>query len=300
MVKGVKLAGSLVSIALVLSVSVQATYAVSRLVSSSQDEALLCAQAKDYARAFAAGDAAGLAAMWSDDGTYTDADGREYRSRKEIEKLFAAYFKRFGAQRMKLRIDSLKFPAANIACEEGESSLIGAGSSGGSGYSVVHIKNGGQWKMLSVVERELPEAAPVLSDLSWLVGDWSVSNGAIPAHFRGTWEPGHRFIGFRPTGDGADAQIYQLFGYDPLSSRIVSWHFAPDGGYGSGTWSRDGDTWSEKATSVQPDAKVAHALYIIHRIDDNRFTWRSCNRSIDGRPMSDSQELILIRSAASK
>jgi hypothetical protein len=46
---------------------------------------------------------------------------------------------------------------------------------------------------------------------------------------------------------------WQIIGWDPLEERIRSWTFDGEGGFGEGTWTREGDRWLLRETGVAPD-----------------------------------------------
>src|ERR1700678_1243590 len=87
--------------------------------SHSEDEKVIREQAKDYAKAFAAGDVSTLTNMWAADGTFTDSGGHRYVGRREVERLLSSYFKKPGGQPMEIAIETIRFPADNVAIEEG-------------------------------------------------------------------------------------------------------------------------------------------------------------------------------------
>jgi uncharacterized protein (TIGR02246 family) len=270
--------------------------------SHSEDEKSIRDQAKDYAKAFAAGDVATLANMWTAEGTFTDSSGRNYNGRPAIEKLLSSYFKKPGGQPMEIAIETIKFPADNVAIEEGTARLL-RGSAIGSmtRYTVVHVKENGKWQMASVSETDcVPTASPEsLKDLSWMVGDWSAKSDTKEAvKLKAHWKANKNFInclfgtdieGPTPTGE------MQIIGVNPVTRRLVSWHFDSQGGYGYGQWFKDGNSWVEKAHGVQQDGTTSSATYVMRKIDDNSFAWRSTRRRLNGSPLPDTQELTITR-----
>jgi uncharacterized protein (TIGR02246 family) len=268
----------------------------SKVDTHHDDEEALRAQADEYAKAFAAGDASTIANMWTVDGTYTDSNGQEHKGRAEIEKLFQSYFKQYGAQPLKITIESIRFPASGVAVEEGSTSLTQGSSTIVAKYTVVHQKTDGGWHMIAVSETNCqPQVTAGLKDLGWLAGSWSASGRGYALHFKGRWDAGHHFLGFGMDNSGI---AFECLGWNPVSNRIVSWHFDLEGGFGNGTFSRDGDTWTEHAVGLQPDGTMSHANYVIKKISDDKFTWRSIDRTINGVSLPDTQEIVITRDSA--
>jgi len=138
-----------------------------------EDELALRTQAKEYALEYGRGNAQALAAQWALEGTFTDATGQQFHGRGEIEKTFAEFFKANGLQPLTIEVESIKFPAANIAIEVG---VTHAGK-GDSKYTAIHSKETGHWQMVAVFENEyVPESAAIsMNDLAWLVGSWQAN-----------------------------------------------------------------------------------------------------------------------------
>lgn len=267
----------------------------------SEDEKVLRAQADDYVKAFAAGDYKTITNMWAPDGTFTDIDGRILHGRAAIELYFKTNFERSGGQSLEIAIDSLKFLGNDVALEEGRSRLLeGPAINVVSHYSVVHIKQNDKWQMSAVTETACPEALKgSLQDWEWLIGNWSAKPSSTKTlHLIAAWAVGHKFIRclfeIENTDGGIQAAML-VIGRDPNSGQIISWHFDPTGGYGSGKWIKDGQTWIEKASSVEADGTKGSALYILHKLDNNTFTWRSTQRYLGNSQLPDSDEVKISR-----
>ena len=71
-----------------------------------------------FERAFEAGDAGALAAMFTDDAQVAD-DAGSTRGRKSIEARFAAYFAEHPKARLAIKVDDLRFLTPDVAIEEG-------------------------------------------------------------------------------------------------------------------------------------------------------------------------------------
>lgn len=270
------------------------------LTTTGDDEKVLRAQATAYSTAFAKGDAAAIANMWTEDGTYVSSDGTELRGRAAIEKLFASGFK-LGAQPLEVSIESIEFPASNVAIEKGTTRLLKGPSAGSlSRYIVVHVKKDGAWHMDAVSEVDCapPTSVTNLLDMSWLLGNWSaVSAQGVPIRLNVDWTQNHKFLRCSFAVDnatGSPGQM-QMIGWNPLSGRPVSWHFDSKGGFGYGRWYKDGQSWIEKASGVQADGTTTYAKYVLTKLNDNSFTWQSKDRRCAGSSIPDTAQITVTR-----
>jgi uncharacterized protein (TIGR02246 family) len=260
-------------------------FATTAMASQADDEIAIRAQADAYATLFAKADAAKLALLWAVDGTFIDSEGREFKSREKIQQLFQAYFKSYSGQTLKFSIHSLRFPAPNVAVEEGTSTLFEQDLPVSKArYLVVHVKNNGVWEMSSVTETSARPASTSLNDLDWLIGEWTAKGPRGSVALQTTWIANQHLL----KAESKDKEgEFQLIGWDPATKGIVSWHFDGNGGFGWGSWYQIGDTWVEKAQGVAADGKIVHATYVLHKLGDDRFTWHSVNRTMNGQSVPD-------------
>lgn len=265
---------------------------------ASSDEKELRAQAVAYAAAYARGDARALASMWAEDGTYTLANGKRLSGRKAIESFFASDLAHQTGQELDISITALNFPSETLAIEEGTTRIRSGPDAGAlSRYMVVHVKKDGKWQMAAVSEDDQsPLSTDSIEDLSWLVGDWSFEGPLGSMQARADWAGGqHNFIRMMIASEDGKKFAVQVIGLDPLTGRLKSWHFAPGGGYGTGLWVRDGETWLETAESVEPDGCLGSSINILKRMDDRTFSWHSTGRFLSGKQMPDTPEITLSR-----
>jgi len=269
---------------------------------SEGDEALLRAGAKEYEKAYAAGQAKSLAGMWTPDGTYTDSDGEKFSGRAAIEDLFTRDFKAFGSPPLKVSIDSIKFLTPDVALEEGSCQVERAkGEPAVSRYTVVHVKRDGKWLMADVTETA--SAAPRkngLKDMGWMIGNWTATcPSRPPLHVKVDWAAEGNFIRCEyRAADHDKPQQVQILGWDPSAGRIASWHFHSDGGFGYGSWVKNGKEWMEYANGVEADGTASGGVYVLKRLDDDKFTWRSTGRRYGVDNMPDTPEIMVSRDRA--
>ena len=200
---------------------------------------------KAFETAFEKGDAKAVAAFWTEDGEYESETGEVFRGRAVIEAAFAAHFKAAPKTRCIVRIESIRFPARDLAIEEGLLTTAGEGRElpSSSRYRVVHVREGGVWKM--ALAREWSAGRDRLEDIEWLIGVWKGSgkdkDREVTVTFRR--EEDKPFVvgklDVRVKGKVVSSGSMKI-GVDPQRGQLRSWHFEDDGGHGEALWIRDG------------------------------------------------------------
>jgi uncharacterized protein (TIGR02246 family) len=303
MATNMRLLNIFLSSSLCLAASAQSSFASTQTHDTSADDAEIRQEAKEYAKQFEHGNATALANMWSADGDYSEANGRVTHGRANIEKVLRSYFFNFGSQPMQISIDSIRFPSSDVAVEEGTCTLLRNSIPENVGrYTVVHVKKDGQWKMLNVTETSVVEPLRAsIADLGWLVGKWNAGGDRGSMQLMGAWDPSHHFIKITskdPNDDHFNNDLW-IIGVDPESRQIVSWNFAPGGGYGQGKWVRVGDTWFEDTRAVQADGSIARAKNVLRKLTNDKFTWQSTDRTLSGSQLPDTLEITASREQGS-
>jgi uncharacterized protein (TIGR02246 family) len=145
---------------------------------STSDEALIRRQAAEFADAFAKGDAKALAATWTENAEYQD-DNLELRGRAAIEAAFSAFFSEHPGAKIEFRIDEIRFPARDLAIEEGLSIQTNPGAElpTSTRYLAVHVREDGSWK--TAIGREWAADEDKLDDLTWIIGNWSAGGADV-------------------------------------------------------------------------------------------------------------------------
>jgi uncharacterized protein (TIGR02246 family) len=271
------------------------------------DAKVIRESAAAYVKAFNAGDAKAIAAHWTPDGDLTDAEGRQYHGRQAIEKEFTAYFAANPGLKVNLTIDSIRFPAGDVAIETGTVRTHGAAgeSASTSQYTAVHVKKDGKW-LLACVRESAPASVASsehLRDLEWLVGSWTAKTDGVTIDQTCEWTCHRSFL--KRTfavkhGDAVTATGMQMIGWDPTIEQIRSWTFDSDGGFGSAVWSRQGNKWVLEATGISPDGSETEATNIITPVDHSSFTWRSVGRSTNEVSLPDTAEVKVTQVKAKK
>lgn len=291
----------LVSLQLCL-ISTLSANAVTTGAKSSDDEKAIRAQAAEYARAFSIGDSRALGKLWAEDAVFTLPDGTQVKGRAEIEKLFARSFAGTGGQPLQVTIESLRFPTADVAIEEGVTRVLKPSAAGSAGrYVAIHSKRDGQWKMVEVTETKFKDtpSPSAVTDLSWMIGDWSIGGGKEKLRVHNEWVGNKKFIEctFRTTSGGAgdDPTFVELIGWDPAAKQISSWYFDGSGSIGRGTWVKSGNNWIVRTTGVEPNGMRGYATHMLRKDSNDSFAWRSVRRSLNGKRLADTRALKVVR-----
>jgi uncharacterized protein (TIGR02246 family) len=268
-----------------------------------EEEAALLRRAEAFVEAYHRGDAKAVASFWTPDGDYTDRTGRQHKGRDAIEKAFQSLFAENKGLKLRIDIASLRFVTPDVAVEDGTTAVIppDRGPPSRARYTIVHVKNDGQWYLASV--RDAPFTAATnyerLRALEWLIGDWvDETEGGEATRASFSWAENQNFIvsSFATTfkkielGSGT-----QWIGWDPLGKQIRSWTFDASGGFGEGSWSRDGGKLIVKSITVLPDGKKVTATNVVTRLDADTVRWQSQDRTADGKPLPDIPEIKLKR-----
>lgn len=270
----------------------------------ADDRAAIMKTVESYVAAYNRGDAKALAAHWSDEGQWLSPDGRRIRGRRAIEAAMAKMFQEEKGRKIEIVNAGVRLVSADAAVEEGTARVSSPGEPATeSTYLAVHVKQGGQWKLDSVRETEVP-AAPAaavsgpLKQLEWMVGDWIDASPDATVETTVAWTASQAFLTctFRASFAGAEPLEGTLvIGWDPAAGQFRSWMFDSDGGFGEGTWTRQGDRWSVKFSQVLPDGRKASATNVYRMLDHNTYTWQSIGRQVDGQFAPNIEEVKVVR-----
>jgi len=260
-------------------------------------------QAEAFIDAFHKGDAKALAAFWTIDGDYTDKAGQHLQGRAAIEKAFQGLFAEHKGLKLRINSNSLRFVTPDVAVEDGTSEV--AGPDGGpptrARYTNVLVRKDGNWYLSSVRDSVFvpPTNYEHLRQLEWLIGEWADEvEGAEVGRMTFTWSDNQGFIVNTYSVSAKNVVLSggtQWIGWDPSAKRFRSWTFDSMGGFGEGSWARDGDKWVSKSTAVLQDGRKMTATNVVARIDANTISWQSKDRTLDGKPLPDMKEVKMKR-----
>jgi uncharacterized protein (TIGR02246 family) len=259
------------------------------------EEAALTKNAEAFVAAFNKGDAKALAAFWTPGGDFTDQLGHTTTGRDAIEKSFAEFFGEHKGMQLRIDITGLRFVTPDVAIEDGVTSVLHPDGlpPARSRYTIVHVKKDGKWYLESV--RNAPDVPPSnyqhLRALEWLIGEWvdDVQKGEA-ARISFMWADHQNFLISHFTVTIKNMAIgggTSWLAWDPNAKAIRSWMFESGGGFGEGTWVKDGARWVHKSSATLPDGKKVTATSVVTRVDDNTLTWEVKDRTHDGKPQPD-------------
>jgi uncharacterized protein (TIGR02246 family) len=246
--------------------------------------------AADYQKAYNAGDAKALAQFFTEDIQYTDENGQFTRGRSDLEQLLTDTFAENKGATIDIQVNSVRPLGSDVFEENGETMVTSpTGEKDSASYSAIYVKKGDKWQIARLIESPVPNPSPEeqLSQLAWMIGSWKDRGGSTDVETKADWARGNNFITrtFK-VSDGGDAVLegWQIIGWDPKEKRIRSWIFDSDGGYGQGTWTRDGNHWLIKETRVAADGTESSAEQTLTYVDPNHCTYESANRTLNGDP----------------
>ena len=256
-----------------------------------------------YVDAFNRSDAAAVAEHWSEDGEWLSPSGERIKGRAAIQQSLQDYFAEMdGQQRLEVFEPSIRMLAPTVAVEEGAARVTRRGTPpNDTSYIAIHVKHNDQWKIESVRETVIPTMPSHhehLQELQWMIGEWVDRADDVTIETRCEWTANNNFISRSFTvriEDRIDLAGTQVIGWDPIAKQIRSWVFDSLGGFGEGTWTRDGARWIVKAHHIYHDGERASAIRIITPIDENTFRLEVIGREIDGEIQPNIDPVTIVR-----
>jgi uncharacterized protein (TIGR02246 family) len=259
---------------------------------NSPEKTAVMAMDRAFEAAYAKADAKTVADFFTEDAHYTSDDGRTFDGRAAIEDNIRAAFAKNTGAKLAIALDSVRLLAPDVLLERGSTTLTTKdGEINGALYTAVYVKKDGKWKISQLVETPQPDltAHDRLSDLGWLVGDWEDTDkdDNLTVRSQYSWARGGNFLTRNVTvkrGVETTLEGWQIIGWDPLEGCIRSWTFDDEGGFSDARWTREGDRWLQRETGVTPDGNRTSADNTFSKLSNDRFTWESNNRTLDGLP----------------
>lgn len=255
---------------------------------------------KAYVEAFNKGDARGVAACWSADADYTGPDGATLKGRENIEKAYADFFKANPKARIEAEVTASRTLAGATAIEEGVLRLRQPGAPPeATRYHAVLVKEGDRWLLASVKEQEADPADLVkVSELEWLIGDWSGKSGDREVTTSYRWDRSKVWITgkFEVKEKGKTvASGTMRIGRDGAAGAIRSWTFEDTGAVGEAVWAHDGGRWVMESSASLPEGASVQATNIFIPLGPDAFTYQSVDRVVDGQPLPDLPPVKVVR-----
>ena len=260
--------------------------------------------AQKYVEAYNKGDAKSLAGFYSEDVDYVDQDGAEVKGRDAMQKLLADDFQQNPGAKLAITTEEVKQLTPDVKVTRGFATVTPAnGAATTTRYTLIKVKKGDRWEISQMNEREAPplNAYAKLAALEWLVGTWQDKSGNQTVQSKINWAGDKNFLvrtidvqGNETTTDG-----WEIIGWDPVRQQIRSWIFDSNGGFGETIWVNNGEDWLIRASNVLPDGSRSTAENVLTKVDDNKFTWESQNRTLNGEPQPSLDKIEVQRVAGS-
>ncbi len=273
----------------------------------SQDETAIRKAVESYVDAYNRAEASAVASHWSRNGSYLTLTGEYVKGPDKIRPALEKLFSELKGVQVKVALFDVQLQSPDRAITKGFAVFQRPGEESDEVlFAATHVKEDGSWKLLRVEEEEssVPLATIAkLGELEWLVGDWVDQDEDATVETTFSWSKDYAFINgtFRVTvGDRVDLEGTQVIGWDPVAKRIRSWIFDTKAGFGEGEWSRAGNRWTVKVTSVLGTGQKAASINIYTYVDPNSFAWQSVSREVGGEPLPDIEEVTVVRKNAEK
>ncbi|MFO0815213.1 MAG: SgcJ/EcaC family oxidoreductase [Gemmatales bacterium] len=268
---------------------------------ANADHDAILKTAREFAEAYNRGDAKALAAQCTERCEIRESGGELIVGRDAIEKAYAQYFKNNKGATIEVLVKSVRFPAKDLAIEEGllRQATGPAALPTTTSYVATHVREDGQWKL--ALSNETGEGQNRLEDLDWLIGNWTtkVKNETVNLSFVRDSKRPMITATFTRTAEGKAPITGSIrIALDPETGLIRSWGFEDDGGHAQSLWHNDGKSWILDQQGVLGDGTPTAERIVLHRVSANVITWRVIDRLLGDEKLPDSAPLRLTRMAA--
>jgi uncharacterized protein (TIGR02246 family) len=263
-----------------------------------------------YEKAFNAGDAKAIGALWKSDGEFIDPAGNKIVGREAIEKLFQDFFSQTKGEKLSIKLLSLKeeeqgrVVVAEIATEISPPlpSRMGTYKN-----TIVLVRSGETWLIEGAHEKlDMPASYEHLKALDWLVGTWSTQTAAGAEADKASqtsinstckWTSNKSFLTrtFDTRMQQLELQGTEVIGWDPQTKSIRSWLFESTGGFTESTWKLVAKQWLIDIKGVLADGETISSTVTLTKVDDNTLTIQSKNRMRGGKPQPDIAAITIHR-----
>lgn len=260
--------------------------------------------AQAFVDAYAKGDAAAIAEMFTEDAEIYDEFGEQTVGREAIEALFQDVFDNSPeASIQEIQIDRIRAISGSVTLEEGH--VISADGPDRprfrSKYVALHTKGSdGQWRINTLKDypRESVSRQDHLSELAWLIGDWVNEDDDAVVHTSYGWADNGNYIlgefSIR-TFDGRELSGSSRIGWDPARKKIRSWTFDADGGHFTGLWTRDGGNWVRTTAGVTAGGQTVTATTVFELVDAEMIRWQYRSLIVGEEIRGDSPVVTMVK-----
>jgi uncharacterized protein (TIGR02246 family) len=250
-------------------------------------------------KAFNAGKADEVAALFHPQAEFTDEEGVVYQGRPAIQELMTKYFAKFPGAKLTMEIQAVHVTGP-VAMEEGIRTTVSKDESVGARvlYSTVWTKVGSEWLIVSLGDSHddsLFTPHDLLEPLAFLVGDWVNEGNDAVVRISYRWSDDQNFLlgEYRVAKGGVEVMnSTQRIGWDPLAGRVRSWMFDSDGGFGEGQWAQSDGSWIVKNTAVLPNGDTGSATITMTPQGKDRFVIKGTDRYAGDERHADFEHVI--------
>ena len=258
-------------------------------------------QNRKLEHAFNNKDSEEFARLWDGDGIYVNVSSHKtLRGRDQI----TDNFKKFISEEADYRVSILQvdFIDETHATELGHISIsyLTKGQEERAFKAVFNYQDG-KWVLSKLIEADFLQTSThyrELKPLDWMIGNWEDESDWIDVSYKFYWDHNNNFIvqDFKmKVLDEEELSGRQVIGWDPVSNTIRSWIFDSDGGFGECKWTQEGNSWYVSVHFTLSDGRVASALHIYKKINDDTYTFSSVDRDVGGKILPDSGPFNIVR-----
>ena len=279
---------------------------VSASPSDDAELELLGASAAEFVKAFNAGDAKGIGALFLEKAEVVDEDGNLVQGRENIQARFAELFQGFPKASVVVEITSLRQISPAVAIEEGVTSitLVPDEPASVNSYTLVHLKKDGKWQFASV--RDFPPevvATPHdhLTALEWMVGNWvdESPDGRVETACEWSKDGNYLLLDYVVKAKrGGELKGTQRLGWDPLRRSIRGWVFDESGGVIESEWTPAAGSWLVHGKGHTAEGQAVSFTRVFTPTSNDGYQIDTTHRIVGGELLPDSTVRVVRRPPA--
>ncbi len=255
-----------------------------------------------FIKAYNAGNAEAIGALFTVDAEAIDEVGESTVGRAAITQMFADAFAESPGGKLTIESERVRFIGPDTAIETGRSTVLPAenGEPDIDRYTAVYVRQDGRW--LQAIVREHPDTTLTphdhLKQLEWMIGEWVDESDAAYIKINCRWSDDGNFLlrdyvvqfAGKPQASGV-----QRIGWDPVAEQFRSWIFDTTGGFGEGFWSRDGLRWVVKTRGADAGGEMVTSTNVITYVNKHTMRWRVVDRTTGSAVEPDIDEFTIAR-----
>ncbi len=272
-------------------------------IPSPQDQMEIMESTEAHTEAFNVHDSDKLTSLWDEDGLFINLTTEEMvEGNKNIAAFFRNLFEKKGAKNIKMVLSSVSSSEDNEALAQGILEVSFADQYTWKGaFKAEYRKHDGKWFIHSLSVNEINSSQTQfehLKELDWLAGNWIDAENPVEVEYSNLWDNNKNFLvqnfTFSVLGQ-EELKGMQIIGWNPAEKKICSWTFNSDGGYGTGIWSKNGNTWIVKQEFILPRGGKATSTHTYSVGDVKSYSFSDTNRIADGKKLPNIGPFKIIR-----